>query len=547
MKKYIYVILFCFVSIKLFSQNKIVLDSLLVNLQYSKEDSSSIKYLNELSDYYLDMDLSKSLDYSHQALELAGEIGDPSQFAFLQFKRGELFLHLGDYDEASKHLLQSLQHYENSNNFQVLFRLYNNIGVMYDRISDFDKALEYYFKALDICNDQFPKGEAEAEGLLNLHTLYNNIGNIYFSRNETSTALQYYENGLKISKSCSDFKIMGVIYNNLGKLYSKLKNYDEAFVYLQSSLDCREKINDVNGMAKSYYFLGDYYIKLEEFDKALSAIQMSLDLGKEVGSLLTQQVAYQFLCEIYEKKGDLGKALEAYKFYKQFSDSLINEKTIQEITKARMQFEYDKKEKLVKAEQEKQKFKYGLIISILTLGFIISGLLYSLMRNRTKRIRLEKKQLNLEKLNLEKDLEIKNKELTTNVMYLVQKNVIISNVSNKMLNLKKRVKSENRGTFQEIIMELHSIVDTDVWKEFEYRFQQVHTIFYAVLQEKFPNLSPGDKKLAAFLRLNMTTKEISSIMGISANSVEMARYRLRKKMGLANREVNLVNFLSELA
>ncbi|MBI9036297.1 MAG: tetratricopeptide repeat protein [Bacteroidales bacterium] len=521
------------------------MDSLLMRLQYVEDDSCRLTFLCGLSDYYLDKDLSKSLDYSYQALELAGKMGYASQVAFIQFKRGELFLNLGDYDEASKQLLQSLKNYESSNNSGVLYKVYNNIGVMCDRIADFDKALDYYFKALDVYNEQLSKGEAE--GFLNLHTLYNNIGNIYFSRSEISIAHEYYQKALELSKSLGDYKNMGVIYNNLGKLYSKQKNYSEAYDYLQRSLKCRQSINDKNGMAISYNFLGDYYIQVEDFGNALAVIQKSLELGKEVGSLPSQMVAYQLFNEVYEQEGEVRKALDAYKLYKQISDSIINEKTIQEITKTRMQLEFDKKEKLVKAEQEKQKFKYGLIISILSLGFIISGLFYSLLRNRTKRIYLEKKQLDLEKENLEKDLEIRNKELTTNVMYLVQKNVIVSNITTKMMDLKKRLKPDSRGGFQEIIMELHAVVDKEAWEEFEYRFQQVHTGFYTVLQEEFPDLTPGEKKLAAFLLLNMTTKEISSIMGISPNGVDKARYRLRKKMGIANRDVNLVNFLTKLS
>jgi len=75
------------------------------------------------------------------------------------------------------------------------------------------------------------------------------------------------------------------------------------------------------------------------------------------------------------------------------------------------------------------------------------------------------------------------------------------------------------------------------------RFQNVHQEFYQNLQNKFPDLSPSEIKHAAFLRLNMTTKEIAAITSQSAKSLETARYRLRKKLGITNQEVNLVNFL----
>ena len=85
----------------------------------------------------------------------------------------------------------------------------------------------------------------------------------------------------------------------------------------------------------------------------------------------------------------------------------------------------------------------------------------------------------------------------------------------------------------------------DFWQEFEIRFQEVHSTFYTKLQDQFPNLSPNELKLCAFLRLNMTTKDIASITYQSDTSIRMARFRMRKKLGL-NQEENLVSFLTQI-
>ena len=99
---------------------------------------------------------------------------------------------------------------------------------------------------------------------------------------------------------------------------------------------------------------------------------------------------------------------------------------------------------------------------------------------------------------------------------------------------------------QSIIIDLQNVMDKEVWEEFEFRFQQVHRSFYENLQSRFPELSPAEIKLAAFLRLNMTTKDIASITGQSVKSLEVARARLRKKLGITNQDINLVNFLLEI-
>ncbi|MDP3442036.1 MAG: hypothetical protein Q8T08_04170, partial [Ignavibacteria bacterium] len=163
-----------------------------------------------------------------------------------------------------------------------------------------------------------------------------------------------------------------------------------------------------------------------------------------------------------------------------------------------------------------------------------------------EKLELEQKQSLLEKQKLKEDLEFKNKELTTNVMYLLKKNELITGISERLIKSKLDFKVENQKIIQEIINELRSTQDRDVWSEFETHFTQVHIDFYKRLNEKFPNLSSNEKKLCAFLRLNMSTKDISAITYQSVNSITVARSRLRTKLNISGEEVNLINFLMQL-
>ena len=96
-----------------------------------------------------------------------------------------------------------------------------------------------------------------------------------------------------------------------------------------------------------------------------------------------------------------------------------------------------------------------------------------------------------------------------------------------------------------LFFNVQTSLSKDSWKEFEVRFQQVHTDFYKKLTNKYPYLTSNDLKLCAFLRLNMSTKEISAITFQSYNTLSTARYRLRKKLGLDD-HANLVSFLSQI-
>jgi len=76
------------------------------------------------------------------------------------------------------------------------------------------------------------------------------------------------------------------------------------------------------------------------------------------------------------------------------------------------------------------------------------------------------------------------------------------------------------------------------------RFKQVHVEFYKNLIDKYPELTSGELRLCAFLRLNLSTKEIAQLTGQNIKALEMARFRLRKKMGIADSDTNLVVYLS---
>jgi len=186
-----------------------------------------------------------------------------------------------------------------------------------------------------------------------------------------------------------------------------------------------------------------------------------------------------------------------------------------------------------------------LIIVGSGLGIIIVLFLYFLQHNRFRRKTLEQKAILLEKEKLEQQLEFKNKELTTNVMYLLKKNEFISSISSQLKTAKQDEKDDKKAVIDKIILALDRSISEDNWTDFEVRFQEVHVGFYNKLNNQFPDLTPNELRLCAFLRLNMTSKEIAGITYQSPESLKIARYRLRKKLGW-ERDENLVAFLTKI-
>lgn len=160
----------------------------------------------------------------------------------------------------------------------------------------------------------------------------------------------------------------------------------------------------------------------------------------------------------------------------------------------------------------------------------------------------ENEIMKLKNERLQDEINFKTKELASSTMHLVQKTEILSKIKS---DLKKTSdKLENRDFVNNQIKSVIKLINENVrldknWDQFEIQFDQVHVEFNKKLKEKYPELTPNDLKICAYLRMNLTTKEISPLMNISVRGVEISRYRLRKKLNL-DRDVNLYNFLAEI-
>ena len=148
---------------------------------------------------------------------------------------------------------------------------------------------------------------------------------------------------------------------------------------------------------------------------------------------------------------------------------------------------------------------------------------------------------------LQSELAHKNKELMSVTIHLTQKNEIILNLKDALQDISYKTKNkETAKTIKSLIRKLNlSDISKNDWNQFAKHFDQVHGDFFSKLNKKHPSLTPRDIRLCAYLRLNLTTKEIAPLMGISIRGVEISRYRIRKKLEL-DQETNLTQYMMEL-
>ena len=168
---------------------------------------------------------------------------------------------------------------------------------------------------------------------------------------------------------------------------------------------------------------------------------------------------------------------------------------------------------------------------------------------QTRQMELGQKQKELQELKEEKiksELRHLNNLLAASTMNLVVKNEFMETIKEEIGQAKATDKVQDKQrALERIIKEIDTTLKVqEDWKQFEHHFDQVHGDFLKRLTNEFKDLTPGEQKLCAFLRLKMDTKEIANLLAISIRGVEIARYRLRKKFGLETYQ-NLSKFILE--
>lgn len=157
-----------------------------------------------------------------------------------------------------------------------------------------------------------------------------------------------------------------------------------------------------------------------------------------------------------------------------------------------------------------------------------------------KQLENEQQLMQVENEKLQQDIDNKNRELAISTMSLIKKNEFLNTVKEELKN------TDDSKTLKPVIKFIDkNLNNTDDWKFFQQAFNNADKDFLKKVKSKHPSLTPNDLKLCAYLRLNLSSKEIAPLLNISSKSVEVKRYRLRKKMDLPH-DYSLTNYILEM-
>lgn len=443
-------------------QGQALIDSLLIQLNKTKTDTTKVNLLNAISESYSDFnpdegirigikalklaerikwkrgianafmeiginygfgkaDYHKALVYYYKALKIYKESGDLKSVAVILSNVGVAYIGQSNYPRAMAYLLKALKTNEAIGNKKNISDNLANIGLIYLYLSEYSKALEYNNKALKLY-DKF--GNKQGKNIV----LINN-GIIYYNQKDYSKALENYLKALDISEELGNINNKALLLNNIGGVYVEKKDLYKALYYYQSALELNRKLNANLGIALTLGNIGGVYYRLTNdgngqaldkvtagnktiaLDKAKIYTDSSIVVFKQIGDLSNLIYFYRQLSDIQTAMADYSGALQSYKSYSTLKDSVFNLEKDKKLTQSAMQYEFNKKVALAKAEQEKKDIRQRNIRNIIAGGLTGSLIFLTIVyrqRNKVKRERNRSDNLLLNILPLEVAEELKH-------------------------------------------------------------------------------------------------------------------------------------------
>jgi tetratricopeptide (TPR) repeat protein len=410
------------------------------------------------------------------------------------------------------------------------------MGSDYKYLDNYDKAILYYKKSLSICQEIGNEGDI-AEALINLSTGYSAMGN-------DSAAYELIQQSFKICKKINDLGGLCTCYLNIGADFLEKKQLEQAIENFRLALKYSKLIGYKKTESQSLYDIGLYFNEKNKLDSAIFYYNQSLIIAIKYGFKEGILSCYKTLSEAFIDNKMPYDAYQQLIKYNQIRDTILYAKKNQEIDKIESNF--DKYKEQLQITTEKQKRKLLFIIFVLSILIFSFGFIYLVKQYKRSLYRQQMYSQNLieEKSKIEENLSEKDKELITYSLQLAQKQEIENALADRIKGEIEGSSGETKKTLQSILNNI--IVESqrvNIWEDFEVRFNQVNKDFYQNLLEKHPSLTKNERRLCAFMKLNLSTKEITIITGQSPHSINVARTRLRKKLNLSNNNQNLPDYL----
>jgi DNA-binding CsgD family transcriptional regulator len=309
------------------------------------------------------------------------------------------------------------------------------------------------------------------------------------------------------------------LLSELGKLYFEKGRIDTAYYFMHAGMKAAHTLNMPYAISRSLSNLGRFHVRNHP-DSALFYGRKLYRQINRTSPLALEDVTY-ILAKAHGKLRHYDSAFFYFDLYTVYHDAVFQEKQTKQIAQLEAQFELKRKQEEIKRLEtlrQNEVLKRNALAVGLVLSMLIGILVSFVLRNR---IRARKKEI-----------QVQGRQLENFTRKMLEKSQLIEELSAQLDQFKSEAPIP-KERIEDVSKMLHSsILTEDDWEEFKLLFSRVNPNFFAELKLRHPDLTQAETRLAALIILNLNTREIANILGISTDSANKARYRLRKKLNL---------------
>ncbi|MDE3182230.1 MAG: hypothetical protein KGM16_02315 [Bacteroidota bacterium] len=476
--------------------------------------------------------------FMSKALQQAYESNDNSLVAGVSIHYGFYTSVLLETNLSVMYLMNASELYEKIGHPpDSIYKAYMILSRLLWKVKEYESSSKYALKAINALKTQTYKDNPDRD--VNIIDNYNTIALCYKNRHLYDSAFFYFQKGLDIEKKINNPDWKGIISDNMAQIYFEQGSYLKALPLFLMDYTYSKQRGDFDNAANSLQWAARTHLELDNKTLAQQEIREAYNLLHKRPNPNYLQNVYFTSSEIFKKLGNVDSLIYYSGLYNNLHDSL--EKVI-----------YRSSINIVKLRLNDQKSKYDIMnlqrekqAQLQQRNIILAGILFLsaialFTFNRKRQQWKHKQQMAI------KDKELAEKEMASAMAQLklfrqniIEKTNIIEKLEDQLHN--KAMTLEDQQLISELTQQ--TILTEDDWDNFKSLFEQIFPLFFLRLKNNAADITAAEQRLAALIRLQLNTRQMASILGISIGSVNKTRQRLRKRIGLSN-EDNLEEYIA---
>ena len=494
-------------------------------------------YLDALTEYTQHADEGELSNRIDSLLQSPGINRNAAYRTLLTYASALSKLSNGHYPEAFRDAMEAYRGALEINDTQILFNTANTLGNIGPYIQDYALSGYYYEEARKYAKN----------GSLEWCRLMLNQSRLLYLENDFDGALRLIHQIIPYLDSLGQNGIKATAYLNMGSYWVGKGERDSGYAWYMRSMEQMKNLDNNNIRLILLGNIGNHFRQKKAYDTALTyyrkARAMALDDGN-VGQYAS--MAYE-MSILFTETGQPDSAYHYLSEYNELISRIQQPQTVESYQNyVDMVMESSENQRKISEQALALKNKQFIIVVTVLSALVVATvllMLFFLERRRSMRQfallkEVENKELS-DQLAYEQSIQKlqqdamsqKLREITSYSLLLANKNHLLKDIEDLAVQAEKECGNQNCTKIRRLVEEsLH--MDGDYWQQFVGHFTQVNPHFFENLKQKFPDLTPNETKLCAYIRIGMSSKQIAQMLNLSPESVNKNRYRLRKKLGL---------------